>query len=177
MKRKQWLVVCATALAFSGCSTVGDVVPACAGKGVETTFLMTQSVPEAKYIPCIEAMPAGWSIDTLDVKSSGSRFSFSLDRAGVGALQMRLEPRCDVSGAERLPSDEPGTRLWEEPFRLEERYRASRYYLFPGGCVTYEFDLPQEEYTEALSDIYIAFTFQERAELQRAYRDRFEVDH
>ena len=105
---------------------VGDAAPTCEGEGVATTFLMTQSVPAAKYVPCIEAMPAGWTIDSLDVKSSGSRFSFTLDRGGVGALLVTREPRCDVTEAESLPSDEPGTRLWEEPYHLEARYTASR---------------------------------------------------
>lgn len=174
--RLRHLLVAATLLVLPACASLGDAVPACRGPGTETTFLMSQAVPAARFVPCIEAMPAGWRIDSLEVKSAGARLSFTLDRGGAGALQVRLDSKCDVSQAESLPSDEPGTRLWEEPYNLEARYTASRYYVFEGGCVTYQFNLPQEEYAAALSDIYIAFTFQDRAELQRAYRDGFEID-
>lgn len=93
MKRRQWLVFIAVVLGLAGCASIRDAVPTCDGQGIATTFLMTQSVPEAKYVSCIEAMPAGWTIDSMDVKSSGSRFSFSLDRGGVGALLVTFEPR------------------------------------------------------------------------------------
>jgi hypothetical protein len=178
VKLRSWAVVLAVAFGLSGCASIGDVAPTCQGQGVATTFLMSQSVPAAKYIPCLEAMPAGWRIDSMDIKSSGSRVSFSLDRGGAGALQVILEPRCDVSGADRLPSDEPGTRLWEEPYRFEERYTASRFYVFQGGCVTYKFNLPQEAFTDsnALSDIFIAFTFLDRAELNQAFNSGFEAE-
>lgn len=92
---------------LTGCPSIGDAAPTCEGEGVATTFLMTQSVPAAKYVPCIEAMPAGWTIDTMDVKSSGSRFSFTLDRGGVGALLVTLKPRCDVSEERAFPPMSP----------------------------------------------------------------------
>ena len=178
VRRRSWAVVLAVTFGLSGCASIGDAAPTCHGEGLATTFLMSQSVPTARYIPCMEAIPAGWTIHSMDIKSSGSRVSLSLDRGGVGALRVILEPRCDVSGADRLPSDEPGTRLWEEPYRLEERYTASRFYVFQGGCVTYQFDLPEEEFTDsdALSDIHIAFTFLDRAELNHAYNSGLEAE-
>ena len=38
-----------------------------------------------------------------------------------------------------MPSDEAGFRRYERPEQLPPDLRSTRYYLFPGGCVTYEF--------------------------------------
>ena len=43
-----------------------------------------------------------------------------------------------MSDADSVPSDEDARR-YERPEQFEPSFRSTRYYLFPGGCVTYRF--------------------------------------
>jgi hypothetical protein len=50
-----------------------------------------------------------------------------------------LSAACDTSGAQQIPSDQPGTRRFERPLTLRPQFTGLRFYTFPGGCVTYRF--------------------------------------
>jgi len=51
-----------------------------------------------------------------------------------------LTAACDTSGAQQIPSDQPGMRRFEHPLSLAPRLSDLRFYTFPGGCVTYRFN-------------------------------------
>jgi hypothetical protein len=50
-----------------------------------------------------------------------------------------LSAGCDTSGAQQIPSDQPGTRRLERPLSLRPQFTGLRFYTFTGGCVTYRF--------------------------------------
>ena len=106
--------------------------------------LMAQAVPSAALVPCINVYPAGWSLGTFDAKSGLVVITFDSDRGGTGALTVTFEARCAPEGT-TMPSDEVGApnlkQKDHEP--LGSRYRATRYYSFPGGCMLYTFDFPK----------------------------------
>ena len=118
-----------------------------------TMILAAQAVPSAAFLPCIPALPSGWTA-TLSQIASG-RASFGLDfgsQAGGGGVHfvlgqpgqlqtvtITLTAACDTSGAQQIPSDQPGMRRFERPLSLVPRYSDVRYYTFPGGCATYQF--------------------------------------
>ena len=121
-----------------------------------TMILAAQAVPSAAFLPCIAALPSGWTAAGVEVSSG--RASFELDSgslAGAGGVRfvlgqpvqqvqtvtITLTATCDIAGARQIPSDEPGMRLFERPLSLVPKYSAVRYYSFPGGCVTYQFVL------------------------------------
>jgi tRNA A-37 threonylcarbamoyl transferase component Bud32 len=120
-----------------------------------TMILAAQAVPSAAFLPCIAALPAGWT--TVNAQISSGRASFGLDSgslAGGGGIRfvlgqpgqlqtvtITLTATCDTSGARQMPSDQPGMRLFERPLSLVPRYSDVRYYTFPGGCATYQFVL------------------------------------
>ena len=54
-------------------------------------------------------------------------------------MTITLTATCDTSGAQQIPSDQPGMRLFERRKSQVPRYSDVRYYTFPGGCVTYQF--------------------------------------
>ena len=54
-------------------------------------------------------------------------------------MTITLSATCDTSGAQQIPSDQPGTRRFERPLSLRPQFTGLRYYTFPGGCVTYQF--------------------------------------
>ena len=60
---------------------------------------------------------------------------------GPHAVAVTLRPAggCRVDRAIEVPSDEVGMQRFEEPERLPPELRTTRTYLFPGGCVTYQF--------------------------------------
>jgi len=90
-------------------------------------------------LPCIAALPAGWSIGGADISSGKVSLWLNSDRAGPQAITVTLTAACDTSGAQQMTSDQPGTRRFEHPLSLAPQYSNLRFYTFPGGCITYRF--------------------------------------
>src|SRR6516164_8423786 len=129
--------------AFIGVQTVapdanpGASAPSC-GTG-HSMILSAQAVPSAAMLPCIAALPSGWSISGADIASGHTTFWLDSDRAGPHAITVTLTAACDTSGARQIPSDQPGMRRFDHTLSLTPRFSDLRFYTFPGGCVTYQF--------------------------------------
>jgi hypothetical protein len=128
-----------------------SVLGSCAGSSAPVTcrntkvlILSAQSVPSASLLPCVQSLPAGWTYGVVDIRSGRTRFSLDSDRAGVGALDVRLVARCSTEGATEIPTDEAGTRRFERIETVTPGFAATRYYTFTGGCVTYRLRLKKE---------------------------------
>ena len=130
----------------------------------ETLVLMAQSVPSADLVPCIANLPAGWRFEDLDVRRGTSSFGLDSDRAGDRAVVVRLFPTCRVAGATEIASDEVGTRRFERVESVVGEYRGTRYYLFPGGCVTYRFDFERQGLA-LVNEVSLAVGFITREEI------------
>ena len=132
-----------------------------------TMVLMAQAVPDATVVPCVGSLPAGWQLGGVHVQRGRASFWLDSDRGGKHAVQATLVPRrsCRVEGAMPVPSDEVGTRRYERPRRLAPLLVTTRYYLFPGGCVTYRFSLRAAAGAELLFDAEQALAFQPREQL------------
>ena len=122
---------------FPAARNLGARAPTC-GTG-HSMILSAQAVPSAALLPCIAALPAGWSIDGVDIASGKASFGLDSDRAGEHAATITLAAACDTTGARQIPSDQPGTRRFERPLSLVPQFSDLRFYTFPGGCVSYEF--------------------------------------
>jgi membrane-associated phospholipid phosphatase len=116
---------------------LGAYPPRC-GTG-HSMILSAQAVPSAAMLPCVAALPSGWSIGRADISRGRSRMWLDSDRAGLHAVTVTLTAACDTSGAQQTPSEKPGTRRFERPLSLVPQFSGLRYYTFPGGCVTYDF--------------------------------------
>jgi len=116
---------------------LGAYPPSC-GTG-PSMILSAQAVPSAAMLPCVAALPSGWSVGRADIASGRARLWLDSDRAGPHAVTVTLTAACDTSGAQQIPSDQPGTRRFERPLSLVPQFSRLRYYIFPGGCVTYDF--------------------------------------
>ena len=57
-----------------------------------------QAVPSAALLPCIAALPSGWSIDGVDIASGKASFWLDSDRAGERAATITLAAACDTDG-------------------------------------------------------------------------------
>src|SRR5215470_3028022 len=58
-----------------------------------------------------------------------------------GGRRSTLSASCDVSGAQQVRSDQPGTRRFDRPLSQQPQFAELRFYTFPGGCVSYQFNL------------------------------------
>jgi hypothetical protein len=136
--------------------------------------LIAQAVPSATQVPCLAALPAGWALGDVDIERYEASFSLDSDQAGDRAVEAMLQPRdrCELDGAVPTPSDEVGTERLERPDQLAPGLRTTRFYLFPGGCVTYRFDFADDAGPELIFDVEQALGFVPRGVLADHVRDQ-----
>jgi hypothetical protein len=149
--------------AFFPAGDLGAFAPSC-GTG-HSMILSAQAVPSAARPPCIAALPSGWSIGGADISSGKASLRLESDRAGQGAITVTLTATCDISGAQQIPSDQPGMRRFERPLSLVPQFSDLRFYTFPGGCITYRFSFAPGASPALAGAADSALAFQPRAEL------------
>ena len=137
-------------------------------------ILMAQAVPSASSVPCVASLPAGWKPGGMHIERGRATFWLDSDRAGTNAVKVSLLPsaQCTSSAATEVLSEEPGMRRFERPDELPPKLRATRIYVFPGGCVTYRFEFDGGETASLLFDVDRALAFEGRGELVDVVRAR-----
>lgn len=136
---------------LTGCSVEETLPgPSCSSGG--SSLIVAQSVPSASQVPCFEFLPDGWSVAGVSVNQDRSVITLDSDRAGTGAATLRLDPACDVSAAVSAASEYPAAERFEDIRQLAPGFRASRFYRFTGGCITWHFQFDEEaSATEAVA--------------------------
>ena len=88
-------------------------------------ILMAQSVPSATSVPCVAALPTGWSLGDVHIARDRSTFSLDSDRGGTDAVEATLLPRdeCEIAGATRCRATRSAVRRFERIRRLPPRLR------------------------------------------------------
>lgn len=167
----------AVLLAATGCAKSANIggTPNCnsGGSGLNGTMvLMAQAVPSAEFLPCVRSMPVGWSFAGLDVSDRGAQFWLDSDRDGSRAVTVALLTKCGVGGAIKVPSEQPGMRRYERVTRVTSGYGGERYYVYPGGCTRYTFDLHGTTRAEPLAAISSSLAFLGRRALDREVREQ-----
>ena len=144
--------------ACSNDNTATTVRPVCsAGQDATASnavVLMAQAVPTATWVPCLRtALPQGWTFRHLDARTGVARFWLDSDRDGPDPIQVRLESSCDTIGSTEIPSDREGMHRFERVTMTTPRFEGRRYYVFDGGCITFDFKLDDrgENRAEALA--------------------------
>jgi membrane-associated phospholipid phosphatase len=133
------IVVAVSATAFKPTGDAGALAPTC-GTG-HSIILAAQAVPSAALVPCAGPLPAGWSVhDRADIVSGHATFWLDSDLAGGQAVTITLSATCDLFGATQVRSDQPGTRRFDRPRSQQPQLAEQRFYTFPGGCVSYQFN-------------------------------------
>ena len=144
----------------------------------EPLLLMAQSVPTAELVPCVEILPAGWTLGDVVVANDRSSFTLTRDRGGV--LVTELTASCDLAGAVELTSERPGARRYLRIERNATGVAMTRAYTFPGGCVTERLVAPEASQRQLISETSSALDFTTRDDLAAALRrdsgGRLELD-
>jgi hypothetical protein len=177
MKRYALLpAISAATVLFAGCSITPqdfNVTAECrSAVRVDNPVLvvMAQAVPTAQLIPCIQSIPAGWTLGDLDGRNGRAYFVLASSIDGPRAVTVTLTRDCDIRGASPVPTDEPGTRRYERPTRITRGYAGERYYVYPGGCTTYRFDLNGPTHAQPVNEASTAVGFVSRTAIQAKVR-------
>jgi hypothetical protein len=165
---------------------VGLLLPAAAFTGHapdcgtgHTMILAAQAVPSAAFLPCIAALPSGWTAAGAQIASgrvtfqlgsgqiSSGRLTLQLGsgQAGLQTATITLTATCDIAGTQQISSDQPGRSQFERPPSLVPGYSDVRYYVFPGGCVTYRFVFAAGASPILVTTVNSAVAFMPRSEL------------
>ena len=145
-----------------GCAASHYRQVACKGGSDKSIFLLeAQAVPSATLIPCVAALPSGWTYGGSSVRSGFVRFWLDSDRVGAHAVEVTMTRTCDVSAAIRvpLPPGLAGVSRYDDPTvgRLSD---SISHFLFNGGCVTYRRSFARQSSPAIFdeSDNFLGFT-------------------
>ena len=133
-------------------------------------ILAAQAVPSSALLPCIAALPSGWTAGAAEITNGRSQFWLDSDQAGPRAVTVTLTATCRTSGAVRIPSDQAGAERFERPLSLQPRFTLTRMYTFAGGCVTYQFSFIPGAAPLLAIPVDTAVAFEPRADLVRRVR-------
>jgi tRNA A-37 threonylcarbamoyl transferase component Bud32/membrane-associated phospholipid phosphatase len=139
---------------------------------LEPQWLMAQSVPSASLVPCVRAVPPGWTIADVTANDGRSTITFNHDRAGDDSLKVRLAATCDSAGANERPSRTPGVRRSERSDAATDAFSATWYDQFAGGCVTYRLRSTKDLGGAFAGDVDEMLTFTSRDTLSQALQER-----
>lgn len=157
------LVGVAMAVGAMGCVGPETAIPECAAGGRLT--ILSQAVPSASMIPCIQEMPIGWSFAALDVESGNARFWLNSDRAGARAVEVSLRSSCDVGVATEIDGNEEGVERFQRLDSLSPRFTGTSFDRFEGGCVSYRYDLTSGAHISLHEELHEAVGLFSRQEL------------
>jgi hypothetical protein len=178
----RWPLLAALLPLLGGCGAVSESVfeqarsPSCEYNGqpaTPTVVLAAQAVPSATLLPCVQLLPAGWSVSDVFIHRGEARFTLDSDRVGPRAVTVVLTRYCDLPPVTRVPTDEPGTRRFEQigDVRPGVAFTGTRFYLFQGGCVRYQFEFQGEDRAGPIGEANLALSFVTRDEVRSRVRE------
>jgi hypothetical protein len=139
---------------------------------LEPQWLLAQSVPTASLVPCLGALPAGWSVGPVTVNNGRAVINLNHDRAGTNVLVVQLTAGCDTQGAIQVNSNHPQARRYQRTERQTSRLEAIHFDRFPGGCVTARATVPAANRAEVTGDLATILHYTTRQALQQALDQR-----
>jgi tRNA A-37 threonylcarbamoyl transferase component Bud32 len=138
---------------------------------LEPMWLQAQAVPSASLVPCVRDLPVGWSLGDAAVNNGRTVISLHHDRAGE-AMVAKLTAACDVGGAAEEASGQAGVRRYQLVERQAPLYRAVRFDVFPGGCLTTRITAPEVNRAEVTASAGGIIGFTSRQTLAEALARR-----
>ena len=164
----------ALALWLSGCARIAGAAPAC--NPSQALALMAQSVPQASFVPCIEDLASGWRSTSFKAVRGHSRFVLVPSAEGGRPVPVVLVPGCDVSGLPPTTPRAAGVRTFRRLESITPRYKGTLYDVFPGGCVTYNFDFARGPHIALTEEFQASVALMSRAELRFGLHKKLGLD-
>jgi hypothetical protein len=139
---------------------------------LEPLWLQAQAVPSASLVPCVAALPVGWSLGDVAVNDGRSVIALHHDRAGGEAMVARLTAACDTGRAAEEASGRQGVRRYQLVERQAPQVTVVRHDVFPGGCLTTRIRTPAVNRAEVTSSAAGILGFTSRDQLRLALEQR-----
>jgi tRNA A-37 threonylcarbamoyl transferase component Bud32 len=137
----------------------------------EPLWLEAQSVPSASLVPCLGPLPEGWRLARMTVTDGRSEITLN-DQLALGTVVVRLTADCDVGGASLVPPGQPEARRYLRTESVAPQYSATRFEVFPGGCVTTWLTVPAVHQDRTTSQAGALLGFTSRQTLQQLLEQR-----
>jgi hypothetical protein len=151
--------VLVAALGATACAAPENAQPLCHND--PPTVLMAESVPTASLIPCVRAVPGGWSFQSFQANDVAASFSMQQQEGGV--LTVELHASCQPEG-ERVPEPQPSVQGYRSV--QDDGTRIVWTSTFSGGCSRAELTFPTAPPAADVEDVRAALSFISRDELQ-----------
>ncbi len=129
---------------FAASCAVQDATPLPSCERGDSAIIAAQSVPSAEMLPCFTPLPLGWEVDGVGITDDGTTIRFDSDRAGEQAAKFEFDKWCDRTGAAQQPSDQEEVERFARTDRAGSRLQTTFFYLFEGGCATWQFDFDDD---------------------------------
>jgi tRNA A-37 threonylcarbamoyl transferase component Bud32 len=139
---------------------------------LEPLWLVAQSVPSASLVPCLRwSVPDGWELAKVTVNDGRSVITL-YDRLHLATVVVQLTADCDVGGASLVPPGQPEVRRYLRTESVLPQYSATRFEVFPGGCVTTWLTVPDVNRDWVTSQAGALLGFTSRQTLQQLLEQR-----
>lgn len=167
-------VLCVLAPILASCAPDGSTrMPGCGSP--RRLAVVAQAVPEAAYVPCVTALPTGWSFEDLDVDDDGATITLESDRADR-AVDVTFTGSCEVGEATPVAPSDEGVRTSQLVTSIRPRYAGRLIDVFPGGCVVTDYDFERGPHVALVTELQEAVGLRSRRELRQALRDELDVE-
>jgi hypothetical protein len=149
-------------IAFGGvaCAARQNAQPIC--RSDSPTVLMAESVPSASLIPCVEALPGGWTFHAFDADDTGSTFSLQASDIG-GVVEVRFVASCDPTGQPEPMKGFPSAQEYRSVLARGSTIVWTT--TFPGGCSRTELTFPGPPARGDVETIHQAISFIPRSDI------------
>jgi hypothetical protein len=161
-------------LSSAGCGASALTMPGCGS--LERVGLIAQSVPSASYIPCLVDLPTGWQSSDFKVEAGRTRVKLSSDRAPGHPVKIDFRSSCAAGSATPFTPRTAGGRSYLQLRSIDPRYAGTMFDVFPGGCVTYQFDFARGRHIALMAELEQAVGFLTRRQLALDLRRRLGVE-
>jgi hypothetical protein len=151
-----------------GCVGADTALPRCTGG--TRLGIVAQSVPTAAYVPCIVALPTGWSAESVVIDDDGTEVELRSDREDQ-PMVLRLSDGCRRGGSTPVDPLVEGVRSYLRIDSLSPRYAGSFFDVFPGGCLTTTFALNRGAHVALLDELRHAVDLYPRQQLAQELED------
>ena len=175
MRGRARATIAAMLLVLPACGVAdiaNDAVPRC--RAGERLAIVAQSVRSASYVPCLRELPTGWSVVSFSVTHVRTRLSLRSDREHH-PVTVTLRRRCEVRGATPIAPRDEGVRTLQRVTSIAPRYAGTVYDVFPGGCVTYEFDFARGPHIVLADEMLAAIDLYPRRQLRDELRNDLHI--
>ena len=170
------LVVLLLGLAVVSGACATDAVQAARCDDQHRLALVAQAVPDAAYVPCVSDLRPGWRVADSRISSSGVRIALASDRSPGQPVEVEFDGACDVLGAVATTPRAEGVRTHIRLASITPRYAGVLYDVFPGGCVSYQFDFERGAHIALMEEFQAGVELYPRRQLRVELRDSHGVE-